>query len=148
MSEGVLRLAPIVARIQAECPGLREVGDAEAYVRLSEAKIRPPSAWVLPLADRGGPNRYADDQTGQEITAQFAVVMAARDIRRDRGSQALSELEETRIAVRAALRGFVPDGCDSQCLYSAGRLVTGIGRDGLLFWQEDWSVTLDFRSTA
>lgn len=148
MSAGVLRLAPVVARLEAECPNLREVGDGAAFARLTENKIPTPSAWVLPLADRGGPNRYADAETGQEITAQFAVIMAARDIRRDRGSLALSELEETRLEVRAALRGFVPEGADSQCLYSAGRLVSGVGRDGLLFWQEDWSVTLDFRSTG
>lgn len=147
MSAGVLSLAPIVAHLRGACPSFREISDAAGLARIAGRPAVYPSAFVLPLSDRAVPSRYADcSVVAQRVTAGFGVLMAARDLRPDLGTEALSELEMVRAEARVALLGWRPPGAVRSCRLSAGRLISGVGRDGGLVWQDDWTAETELEA--
>lgn len=145
----VLSMSGLAAALRAGVPELIEVGTARDLGRVKAEAIRWPSAWVVPLAEEAGPNRYLTCHlTDQEVRARFGVVLAVRDIGDRTGARALTGIETIRPQVLLALGRHRPAGASAPCLHAGGRLVSGIGEDGSMIWQDDFTVTIDRRIAA
>ncbi|MEM7529382.1 MAG: hypothetical protein AAF416_17210 [Pseudomonadota bacterium] len=150
MSAGVLPLGLIRDRVRDQCPLFLEVGDGAGLARIAQVAVVPPACFVIPISDVPGANRYAGDHPVSQMTlAQFALIYAARDLSpHDRGSGALTELEEARSQARAALVGWMPAGAHESCRLARGRLTSGLAGQGVGLWQDDFTTRFDLRSTS
>jgi hypothetical protein len=115
---------------------------------LASAKIDAsnayPSAWVIPLAESGGPNMSATQFVMQRVGMRFGVLFAIRN-RRDARSQAnLNDLNPIRKAVMANLIGWLPPGADDLVSFSGGKLLRI--QDGILWWQDEFLTAFYLRS--
>jgi len=145
----VLTMTSLAAMVHAAIPGLIECGTARDLGRATAETIRWPSAFVIPLAETAGPNRFmAGLVTDQRVDARFAVILAVRDIADRTGAAAMQTLEGIRPALLVALAQHRPAGAAGGCLHRSGRLISGIDREGSMFWQDDFTVTLDRRFAA
>lgn len=141
---GILDTAPIAAAIRAAMPDLKEVGTASTFGALQQNTIRWPSAFVLPLAETPGQNRYINKYLlSQRVIARFGVIWAVRDIGDRKGSIANGEIRAVRLAGLAAVASFLPDDAESGCEPVSGKLISGVDRDGQMLWQDDFTVTLN-----
>lgn len=127
----------------------RKVGTAKSYGALTAAQIVWPSAWVLPLTERSGENRYMTNKlpVAQSVKAGFAVVLAVRDIADRSSAKALTEMELVRPAVIEALARFQPTGAQSTCIHRTGAIVSAIAKDGRMLWQDNFEVAFDRQIT-
>jgi hypothetical protein len=141
-----LELDSIRLHLASAGTDLVEVGTARDLAAAQELQIAYPSAWLVHLAESAGPNRYQTrDLVDQRVEAGFGVILALRDLGRAAVSPALTEAERVRRQVLQALAAFVPAGADSACVPRRGRLLSGIDKDGRLFWQDDFTVTFNRR---
>lgn len=143
-----LQLSTIRDRVRDQVPDLLDVGTARDFGAVTARTIRWPSAWVVPMAETAGPDQFM--QAGvveQRVEVGFAIILAARDIGGDTGARALSEHETLRPRIIAAMALFQPLGASNTCLHRRGRLVSSIGRDGAMFWQDEFTVPFQRRIT-
>lgn len=142
----ILDLAPIAAMLRTELPDLAEVGTAAELGRLTAETIRWPSAFVVPLTEAAGANRYQFGKVlDQRVLARFAVVWAVRDLRDRKGSIAMGDIRAVRAAGMVAICKFRPADAETTCEPVSGRLVSGIDARGQMLWQDDFTVALQRR---
>ncbi len=129
-----MQLAPIAARLQAQVSALKKVGlAAEFDAARKDVRPVPPAAFVLPLRETASGNEI-ENAISQRVTAQFAIVYAAQNLRDARGGQAHEDLDAIRVAGKTALLGWQPDPNHDPCEYVGGEL---LGLDGPLVWWQD-----------
>lgn len=142
-------VADIVTALSAGNDTLRAVGTARD---LNEARINTltwPSAWVVNLAETSGSNKFAScDIVDQRVIDRFGVILAVRDIADHEGRFALSEIERVRTGTIEALARFQPVNAETTCVHRQGRLISSIGKDGQMFWQDDFEVEFSRRITG
>lgn len=140
----ILDPASIVDVIRIALPDLREVGTVAELARLTKATISYPSAFVVPLAETPGPNRYQSDHViSQRVQARFGVIWAVRDLGNQLGSVAQGEIQAVRKAGMIAICNHTVPGADGQCLPVSGRLISGVDENGQMLWQDDFQVPLN-----
>ncbi|MBI2313582.1 MAG: hypothetical protein HYU77_13865 [Betaproteobacteria bacterium] len=128
---------------------LKKVGGAtdlpateEAVARLAKEKL--PAGYVLPLADRAGPNVTGTEVVEQMVETRFGVLLAVSNLRDPRGEQAQVDLRSVRQAVMDKLLGWPPAADYDPCEYAQGRLLQF--SDQVLWWQEEYTTRLLERS--
>ncbi len=128
-----MRLAPIVTRLQTQCPALRQVLHA-----LSAAVPQSyPAAYVLPLSERlredllAGAARVYEARFGVEIMLRHAA-------QADSGGPAAGDLESVRESVLTALVGFDPGAGYAVIAHEGGRLISF--EAGLAVWRDEFFV--------
>jgi hypothetical protein len=139
----------IADMLRGAVPALRHAGTARNFGSIQAGAIAWPSAWVIPLSQRAGANRYAEcNLVDQNVIERFGVILAIRDIAMTSGSTALSEAETIQPATVEALARYQPPGAESTCIQRQGRLVSGVSTDGQMFWQDDFEVQFSRRITG
>lgn len=132
-------LAEIEARLTAAAmPPLRQVAGAaefQAAARQAPPRERQPAAYVIPVAETGGPNRLAN-AVRQQVAARIGVVLALGNLADPRGQGATRALEDVRGAVRAALVGWAPTDADDPLTFTRGAAVAF--RDNVLWWLDEY----------
>lgn len=136
----MIRMDDLASALRTAMPDLVEVGVAKDFGRLTPSLVRAPSAFVLWLGEQSGANRFqSQGLLDQRITTRFGVVMAIRDIASGKGGAALESAEDIRQQVVQFFGAYRPDGAEDVCLPVSGRLMGGIGSDGLMFVQDDFT---------
>lgn len=93
----------------------------------------PPAAYVLPVADRAGPNSLGGGAILQPVREQFGVALAVSNLRDATGRAAQIEFERLRRLVIDKLLGFVPGEGYEPCEYGGGGLL--LLTPDVLWWQ-------------
>lgn len=116
MSTLPLDVAPIALRLKQQVAALREIGLLAEYSSLRTLQDFPaPCAYVVLAGDVGTRNapghapRGQVAKVGQMVTDTFAVILAVRNYREQKGGQLIDELRGLVGDSRKALLGFVPD---------------------------------------
>lgn len=131
-------LADIIARLEAVAP-LRLVSGAADFSAAAESRPKTlPAAYVLPLSE----HPQGDDGVGEGVTqvveATFGVALALSNVSDAKGGAALGDLDAIRQAVREALLGWAPDGCEDGFSYAGGALL-GFANN-VLWWQDTFAI--------
>ena len=133
-------LSPIVARLKIQLPALRSVGASADLDAAIEGAVALPAAFVLPLAE-SAVDIGLTGSTGQRIAQAFGVLHVVSNKRDAQGGASLDELATHRVALRAALVGWVPDAATGEpVLFTGGRLLRLDG-DGRLWWIDEFALT-------
>ena len=140
----ILDVAPIAASLRESLPSLRDVGTAANFGRLREQTLVFPSAYVIPLAETAGQNRFQTPaKLSQRVIARFAVIWAVRDIGDRVGSIAQGDVTAVRQAGLLAVCRFRPEGAEGPIEPSRGQLVSAIDADGHMLWQDEFSFPMN-----
>jgi hypothetical protein len=132
----------ITAHLEGAVTSLRFVGTAKDLGAVKADAIVTPAAYLLPASERGGEQMYAHcDGLSQRVGFTFSVVLALRDIGDRRGDRAVDGIKTIRDEVMTVLALYQYPGADGYCLPTSGRLVSGVDRDGRLFWQDDYRIS-------
>lgn len=145
----MIRAADLASHLRGAVAELRHVGTARDFATARAGSIVHPSAWIIVLGENAQPNRYQTSAlVDQRVTARFGVILAARDIGDRTGARAVGDIEEMRTRIIGAMASHVPTGCETACTPVSGRLLSGIGRDGAMFWQDDFQTAFNRRVTS
>lgn len=139
-----MRIASIIERLAARVPALKLAGGAASFERSAPALTTMPAAFVLPARETASANPFAAQLVQQEVTAEFVVLIAVRNLADDEGAAALEALAPVREAVLTALLGWVPDDAEAGCEYVAGDLLQFA--NGVIWWQDTYSTNFIVRS--
>jgi hypothetical protein len=140
-----VNLAPIIEQLRDVVPSLRLVGGAAQFERALGGLTTLPAAFVLPAREQAGESAFMDQLVEQLVNAEFAVVLAVRNLADDEGAAAVEALEPVRTAVRDALLGWQPAPDAHGCEYVAGELVAF--DNGVLWWQDTYRTGYLIRSS-
>lgn len=144
MKAGILDLAPIAAALKTAMPELIECGTAASFGSVTRETLRWPSAFVIPLAEQPGANRYESGKIiSQRVVARFGVIWAVRDIGDRKGSIATGDIRAVRLAGMLAICQIEPEDAEGLCEPVSGKLVSTIDTRGQMLWQDDFTVTLN-----
>ena len=133
-------LSLIVERLKERLGGLRSVGASADLDAAIEGVIALPAAFVLPLAESAWDSGLTGG-TGQRVVQAFGVLHAVTNRRDAQGGAALNDLKALRLALRAALVGWVPFAATGDpVLFTSGRLLSLDG-DGRLWWMDEFQLT-------
>lgn len=144
----MLQLDPAIVaeRLRTDVPQFVTVGLARDLGAVKPATLRYPSAFVILLGETSGTVRYQmADVIEQAVEARIGVVMAVRDIADRIGTRAGQDLRSIREAVLMSVCRFVPEPDGNAFRFSRGALQSGIGGDGQMFWQDDFTLRFDRR---
>lgn len=137
----MIRLQLIRDHLAAAGTDLIEIGTARDFSAARAGAIRFPSAWIIPLSENSGRQIYEScGPLEQRVRFGFGAVLAMRDIAHRTSSQGLTEAEVVREQVMQVLARFKHPGADDVCIPQRGRLVSGLGKDGSMFWQDDYQI--------
>lgn len=138
----MISLKVLADHLRARVSDLREVGTASDFSRSTADTIVYPSAFVVPTGESSGPPIYATcgAPLQQRVEFGFAVILYARDIHDRTGAEALQDIRVLREQILAAFGSRKFDGALDVCVPVRGRLLSGIGRDGRMAWQDDFRI--------
>lgn len=140
--------ATVADRLRSTVSQFASVGLARDLGAVKLNTIRFPTAWVILLGEQAGETRYQyEDLIDQVVTARVGVVMAVRDIADRTGTRAGQDLRAIREAVLLSLCRFIPEPGGNAFRFQKGALQSGIGGEGQLFWQDDFTLRFDRRIT-
>jgi len=132
-----MNTAPIIARLQSQCPGLRFVGGALDLEESTLLSATYPAAFVIPLSESAEDNQFAGSHL-QNLTQQWGVLLAVKAVRTTASDQS-AELQTLRLQIRAALIGWTPSAERTEFNFTSGSL---LGADaGMLLWQDEFTTT-------
>ena len=131
-----MQLAPIHARIKANCPALRQVGGAADFSALPGVGPQAVPAAFLVLLDENAGSNQLDTGISQRVDVRFGVILAVRNLHDGVGAAAIDDLETLRRAIKNALLGWRPPGADDVCIYGGGRVLEL--SEQILWWQDDF----------
>ncbi|KFK95023.1 MULTISPECIES: hypothetical protein [unclassified Serratia (in: enterobacteria)] len=137
-----MRLSLIIAALRLRCPSFegRVSGAAEYKPIPDNAKMKLPSAWVIPLDDNVGEQRSQTDYW-QELTEGFAVIVVMDNTADQRGQAAAFDVvHDIRAELWKALLGWEMEGYDP-LQYDGGNLLD-MNR-AHLYYQFDFSAKTD-----
>lgn len=125
----------MITHLRDTIPALRLVGGAAEVAQAFSGLTAMPAAFVLPARETAGESPWGTQQTQQQVTAEFAVVVAVRNLTDSEGAAAVESLEPVREGVRAALLGWSPDvDTVEACEFVDGDLVSFDA--GTVWWQD------------
>ena len=128
-------------RITATVPVFKFVGLAADLGKVTAKSVIYPSAYVVPLGETAGENRYQmGDVIEQTIVARIAVIMAVRDLADRSGAAAATSLKPLREALMLSLGAYVPIPGEEALRFARGALQSGIDATAALFWQDDYTL--------
>jgi hypothetical protein len=139
-----VNLAPVIQRLTDECPFLKLVGGAAQFERALQGLTAIPAAFVLPARDRGTDSPFANQIVEQEVSSEFSIVLAARNLADDEGAAAVDELERIRAPVRDALLNWQPDDDYAGLEFRSGELLAFA--NGVLWWGDVYATAYLIRS--
>lgn len=142
----VIALSPIVERLRAQCASLRHVAGAADFASIADRVTVHPAAWVVPLGDVAGENRFSAGATSQAVDASIGVVVCVGDVSDQKGSSAIEALTLVRREVLAALLGWPPDDGALGLNYAGGDALRFSA--GLIWWQDTYSTAWEARAVA
>lgn len=126
-------------QIKDHVTGMAFVGGAADLASIKREQMKFPSAFVVPLAERGGGNELATGGIEQSRDARIGVVYAVRNIKSNKGAEALSDIELLRVAVDDVLFGWSPTAAHDPMLFSAGKMLSM--DNGVMFWQDEYTTS-------
>jgi hypothetical protein len=133
-------LSLITARVKEQLTALRSVGQSAELEAAADAVVALPAAFVLPMSDVAS-DLGMTGTTYQRVVQQFSVILVISNRRDAQGGAALNDLHTQRLALRAALVGWVPDTANGEpVIYTGGKLVKMDG-DGRLWWADEFELT-------
>lgn len=142
-----MNLQPIIDRLTAQATAFRSIEGALELAALEEPGKTPgqgPNAYVVPLAEDGGPNRMATI-VSQAISVRFGVVIMVRRHGDPRGTKKAADLAALRQSVTDALVGWQPSPNHEPVLFGRGRL-SDI-RGGALWWMDEYTTETSLRKS-
>jgi hypothetical protein len=139
-------LSLIVARLKEQLTALRSVGASADLDAAIDGVVAMPAAFVLPLAE-SAQDMGMSGATGQRIVQAFGVLHVVSNRRDGQGGAALDELKTHRLALRAALVGWVPDSVTGEPVTFAGGRLLRLDGDGRLWWIDEFALTTYYWST-
>lgn len=142
----MIALAPIVARVAAQCPLLVSVAGASEFAAVSERVTIHPAAWVLPEQDSAGDNRYGAGAISQRVATAFSVVIVAGTRGDQLGGATHDVLRPLRLQVLEALLGWHPTDAAEPITYLSGELLQVSA--GLVWWRDTYTSAWEARATS
>lgn len=137
-------VTPIIDRLKTQLTGFVLIAGAADLDIAIDATPNAPAAHVMPLAETA----EAPDLAGlhhQRVLQEFGVVVMVANLQDATGSAAAVELHARRLAVRAALVGWVPDPASGETVaFTGGRLLQFFNQR--LWWMDQFRVLTDYRS--
>jgi len=128
-----MNLTPLITRLRAECPALRQVIHALA----SQPPASYPAAYVLLLSEKAQPNPVFGGHR-QRITATFMVeLMVKHAAQAGSGGPAAEALDAVRESVLHALIGWPPSPAHDPIDYTGGRLLQF--EAGIAIWRDEFT---------
>jgi hypothetical protein len=140
--------AAIIARLKDRVPDLRKVGIAAELQAVLDGKLADQtgaSAYVIGLGARGGRPDNAAGAFTQEITETISVIVTVRSIDNRAGDKAVDEIEALKVAVRAAIAGWGPEGAFD--LYALSREATVAFKPGYYAYALEFTAADQLRIT-
>lgn len=128
-------IGAVIARLQAPTALFVRVAGLVAYARIENDPPlhQRPHAWVMPLSDSAGPNRYQANAVAQDVQERFAVLCCL-------GAGAVTgdvvegdEIEAMRDALVDRLVGWQPQPAHGAVIYAGGQLIRADPR--AIYWQ-------------
>jgi hypothetical protein len=129
----------VAAQIKSNVTGMAFVGDAADLASIKREAMKFPSAFVVPLAERGGANELSSGGVEQSRDPRIGVVYAVRNIKANKGAEALSDIELLRDAVDAVLFGWSPTTAHDPMLFANGKMLSM--DNGVMFWQDEYTTS-------
>lgn len=121
------------------------VEGAAEFAAISGRVTTHPAAWVIPLGDNAGENRFgAGMATAQRVDTTFGVVLVVGDVSDQQGGAVVEQLTALRRDVRDALLGWYPDEATQPLVYSGGDALKF--EAGLIWWQDTYSTAWEARA--
>jgi hypothetical protein len=140
-----VNIALITARLSDVCPQFNLIGGAAEFERAQQGLTTVPAAFVVPAEESAAAeNPFMDQITQQQVSADFAVVLAVRNVADGAGAAAVDELDAVRKPVRDALLGWQPDSEYFGCEFRDGRLLAFA--NGILWWADTYRTAYLIRS--
>lgn len=137
--------APIVERLRASCASLRAVDGAAEFAAVAGRVTTHPAAWVIPLGESAGENRFsAGFATAQRVDTTFGVVLVVGDVSDQQGAAATELLTAIRREVQAALLGWMPAEATQPLVYAGGDALRF--EAGLIWWQDEYTTAWEARA--
>lgn len=127
-----MRLAPIVARLNAQVPAL---ANRAVSALVADIPVAYPAALVMPLSER----LHDADMAGKThmVEARIGVELMVKHGRQSlSGGPAQDALETLRDAVSAALVGWQPDPGSGPLAFAGGGMVSF--EAGLAVWRDEF----------
>ena len=128
----------IIVRLKT-APVLKLVAGAADFSAASESRPKAlPAAYVLPLSERVLHNDGLGDDVTQVVEATYGIALALSNVSDAKGGAAAIDLDTLRDAVREALLGWCPAGCEDTFSYAAGALL-GFANQ-VIWWQDAYVI--------
>jgi len=135
----------VIDRLKQQVPTLKHVAGTSDFAQAEKLlRNQIPSAFVIPLAERGSPNSVAVGAVSQIITVEFGVILAVSNLRDPGGQKAMQDLYSLRESVIRALVGWSPPDAFDLVEFSSGRLLDM--SEQVLWWQDDFQTSINRRS--
>lgn len=142
-----MNLEPILTRAREAATAFRLVDYALTFDLVKARGITTlPAMIMMPLGDAPKKNTLSTGAIDQATTWSWRAFIYVKSARQDLGKGANDELHPLRQSLRDAWHGWKPEGADGVIELGPGKVV-GIN-DGVLVWQDDFSVTSRYRRTA
>lgn len=139
-----MKLNSIIDRIGQEVAALKLVGGAVEFEKASQGLTALPAAFVLPANERASDNDFMAQVVQQQVTLQFVVMIAVRNLSDREGVGAVEALQPVRHATRQALLNWVPEGADEGIEFQSGSMLQFSNSD--LWWQDFYTTAYLIRS--
>jgi len=128
-----MEIAPIIARIAAKIPELRQVA-AAGSVPLAVAAIKAyPAACLLMPRGRADKNSLVN-AVDHNVNDEFAVILAVRNVKDMYGLAAAADIDALRPDLIAALLNWVPAAGHDAVEYAGHQLLHY--QDGIMLWAD------------
>lgn len=122
--------------------GLRLV-EGVAELAAIGAVTQSPAAYVLPAAERAGPNTAGTYTVDQQVTLNLGVCLIVKKHGDSTGAAASLHLETVKEAVKDELVGWEPPGGTDLVIYGGGRLIDL--KDGEVWYLLSFATTTRIR---
>ena len=137
-------VTPVIDRMRAQLAGFVTIAGSADVDQAVDGAPATPAAYVVALAETAEPSDLIG-VLAQRLTQEFAVVLVVANLRDATGAAAAAELATKRLALRAALLGWVPDAQTGEPVQFVGGDLM-LFRDQRLWWRDVFRVITYYRS--
>lgn len=115
----------IIARLKAKVPELQTIEGVAEYATMTKiTDFRPNSAFVILVAEQADGEEPSRPTAMQRANVSFAVIIAARNYRDQRGGESIADISPLLGDVRKAIKGFIPDVAGARaCAWVSGNVL-------------------------
>ena len=137
-------VTPVIDRLRAQLSGFVTIAGSADVDSAVDGAPATPAAYVVALAETADPSDLIGVHE-QRLMQEFAVVLVVANLRDTTGAAAAAELATKRLALRAALLGWVPDAATGEPVQFVGGDLMQV-RDQRLWWSFVFRVITYYRS--